>query len=433
MINSIQHFQAEGVKNIQNMFISFSEDMTKIVELVYGITGEVTKLGLSLIAEEFEPYDELLRKRKDIRRGWYIVKRDEAVVSNYRKDGENVCITGGTISKMIVMNKIHELEFPGTPVPEEKKKVETLYIDADEDHVSLQYLEKKGDIKKPRTNTIMPKIAYVYEGVDSEDSGRSKLINTKYFGGVYEGTEGIREFWEEIYAYIESAYDTDTLKRIYINGDGTSWIKAGEKYIAQFRFVLDKYHMHKYIIAATAHLEDSAGDARSEIYRAIHEKKKRMAEEIFERIVSVTEKESKRKAVRTAKEYILANWAGIMLFMKNKDENIQCSAEGRVSHVYADRMSSRPLGWSRVGVDKMARLRIYRMNGENMLELVRYQKKELEMAAGAEKIIYNAKNMLSMERRNRERLGKLADFPVYEIPYPQIKKIMVLKNHIWGL
>ena len=53
--------------------------------------------------------------------------------------------------------------------------------------------------------------------------------------------------------------------------------------------------------------------------------------------------------------------------------------------------------------------------------------------AGAEEVIYSETQMLSAERRNRSRLGKLADMPVYSIPYPQIKKIAALKNHIWGL
>lgn len=70
---------------------------------------------------------------------------------------------------------------------------------------------------------------------------------------------------------------------------------------------------------------------------------------MFDRILSVTEKGSKYKAVEGAKEYIRTNWAGIMLSIKGKDRNTECSAEGRVSHVYADRMSSRPLGWSRRG------------------------------------------------------------------------------------
>ena len=45
--------------------------------MVYGVTDEVPKLGCSIIAEEWESYDELLRKRKELRRGWYIVWKDE--------------------------------------------------------------------------------------------------------------------------------------------------------------------------------------------------------------------------------------------------------------------------------------------------------------------------------------------------------------------
>lgn len=483
MINSIQHFQTEGIKNIQKIFMTFGNDMTKFAEMVYGITDQMTNLGLSLIAEEFESYDDLLRRRKDLRKGWHIVRQDEttlttslgdviykktlfrhketgvsryllddlmgiesharitedavarildeAVESSYRKGGENACITGDTISKMTVMNKIHQLEFPTLKNDGEKKCVSTLYIDADEDHVSLQYLVHKGDIQKPRVNTIMPKIAYVYEGVETEEDGRPKLVNPKYFGGVYEGTQGNQQFWNEIYEYIESAYDTEHLTRIYINGDGAAWIKAGTHYIAGAKFVLDKYHMHKYIIAATSHLGDSCEDARSEIYRAIHKKRKKMAAETFDKILAVTETESKQKTVQIAKEYLLTNWSGIMLSMKNKDENIRCSAEGHVSHVYADRMSSRPLGWSRLGADKMSRLRIYWKNGGDMLALVRYQKEERPVFA--EEIIYSATEILKQERANRERLGALADIPVYTIPYPQIKKIAALKNHIWDL
>jgi len=191
--------------------------------------------------------------------------------------------------------------------------------------------------------------------------------------------------------------------------------------------------MHKYLIAATSHLEGSVEDARNELYRAVHSRKKWLAEEVFDQIMAVTEKETKRKAVEQAKAYILGNWPGIMLSMKSKDRNVRCSAEGHVSHVYADRMSSRPLGWSRTGADKMSRLRIYRENQGNMLELVRFQKKERKQAAGAEEIIYSATEMIRMEKENRRKLGVLADLPVYEIPYPQIRKIAAIKNHIWGL
>ena len=53
--------------------------------------------------------------------------------------------------------------------------------------------------------------------------------------------------------------------------------------------------------------------------------------------------------------------------------------------------------------------------------------------AGAEEVIYSATEMIRMENANRKRLGVYAEMPVYSIPYPQIKKIAALKNHIWGL
>lgn len=34
-----------------------------------------------MIAEEWESYDEILRKRKDLRKGWYIVRKDETTIT----------------------------------------------------------------------------------------------------------------------------------------------------------------------------------------------------------------------------------------------------------------------------------------------------------------------------------------------------------------
>ena len=484
MINSIQHFCREGVKNLEKVMVDYSADMTKIAELVQGVTREVTDLGLSMIAEEWEAYDELLRKRKDLRPGWHIVRRDEntlltslgsvtyrktlfrnkhtgqheylldrilglgkharltedaeakileeAVQTSYRRGGEHAARTEDVVSKEAVMNRIHELRFPKAEAPAEKKKVRYLYVDADEDHVALQYIDPKGDIRKPRENTVMPKLVYVYEGILRENK-RNQLINPQYFGGVYDGAEGVEKLWGEVWDYIESSYDTEVLEKIYINGDGAAWIKTGQKLLDKAKFVLDRFHMHKYLIRATSHLQDSAGDARSELYGAIHSQRKKQAGEVFEKILSVTEGEGGRRRVEDAGKYILGNWAGIMQWVRDKNKDVQCSAEGHISHVYSDRMSSRPLGWSRRGADQMSRLRVYERNGGKMLELVRYQKRALPRAAGCEEVICSSSKMFLQERQNRKALGAMADLPVYSIPYPKIKKIAALKNHIWGL
>ncbi|MFR8845916.1 MAG: UPF0236 family transposase-like protein [Waltera sp.] len=71
-------------------------------------------------------------------------------------------------------------------------------------------------------------------------------------------------------------------------------------------------------------------------------------------------------------EYLLNNWDSAVRRMQ--DKNVYgCSAEGHVSHMYSDRMSSRPMGWSEAGADAMCQLRCYVKDygEEKILELVK--------------------------------------------------------------
>lgn len=104
-----------------------------------------------------------------------------------------------------------------------------------------------------------------------------------------------------------------------------------------------------------------------------------------------------------------------------------------MSHVLSSRMSSRPMGWSIKGMSKMAELRAYYYNGGDMLELVRYQKENLQKAVGCKEVVFSCEEMLREERKRRRVLGKLAELPIYRIPYPQIRKIANFKGHIYGL
>ena len=202
---------------------------------------------------------------------------------------------------------------------------------------------------------------------------------------------------------------------------------------AKARFVLDRFHMHKYILSATSHLKDSAQDARSEIYKAINGKRKWAAEEAFDKILHVTESETKAKAVESAKNYILGNWTGIMESVKTKDKSTQCGAEGHVSHIYSDRMSSRPLGWSRTGADKMARLRIYRQNKRDILELVRYQKKRTATGCRYRRSdIFSNADAVSGKTQQKQawKTGRSAGIP-YSVP--TIKKDSGIKKSYMGI
>ena len=487
MDKSIQQFLEKGTDNLNKVFLEYDDDPTKIAEMVYGVTKEVVSLGCAIIAENWEKFDTYLHERPELRQGWvierkndtrsvitslgevtfqrtyfknketgeyaYLVDRllgldshdrltedaktrvlEEAVCSSYQKAGMNASISGPGITKEAVMDLLHPLEFPKTEVAGTKIRAEAVYIDADEDHVSLQYLNTKGDIPGSRHNTYMPKMVYVYDNVEAEGD-RHILQNVRYFGGGYDGPEGTEELWQEVYDYIESRYDPGVLKTIYVNGDGASWIQAGSEKHAKAKFVLDKFHMCEYIVGATSHLKDSKEDARSEIYRCIYGKHKKELGAVFERIIDITEKETKVKAIEKARDYILGNWKGVtaMVDGRKKDKRLGCRAEGHISHIYADRMSSRPLGWCRTGADKMARLRIHKWNKESMLELIRFQKVELPVAAGAEELRLSFREVLVSEHQSYRNPNHVYDTKIYSVPYEQVKKIAALKNHIYGL
>ena len=112
----------------------------------------------------------------------------------------------------------------------------------------------------------------------------------------YDGQGAISRLWTEVLDYLNEAYDMDVVERVYINGDGATWICNGEN--LKSRLALDKYHMHKYIIAATSHLEDLVEDARSGIYRAIHKKKKWMAKGTFTELSALQRKKQRKRHLK---------------------------------------------------------------------------------------------------------------------------------------
>ena len=180
-------------------------------------------------------------------------------------------------------------------------------------------------------------------------------------------------------------------------------------------------------------MKDTREDAKKELVHAIRYEKKSDFEAIVERLKGCLESEIGIKRIETSKDYILSNWTATRLRLNRKEGVIGCSAEGHVSHVLSSRMSSRPLGWSVVGMGKMAELRAYQYNNGDILELVRYQKTLLPKAAGCEEVVSSCAELLLQESKHRQNLGVYANTKMYSIPYPQIRKIANFKGHIYGL
>ena len=361
----------------------------------------------------------------------------EAVQSSYRRGGEEASLETD-VTKQTVKNLLHSLEFPTEPKkPDQKKEVEYLYIDADEDHISKQFNQKKGDLvgneNHPKNNSMIAKLVYVYEGIEREapKSKRHKLVNPYYFSRVCSGEANLK-FWDEVYAYLDTTYDLKKVKRIYVNGDGGGWIKAGMRRISGMTYALDEFHLEKYLIKLTSHMLDEKDIARDELRRIIRKETQRDFIEKVAELEGYQKTQSGLKKMEEAKEYILSNWMAARIRLKHKDGLLGCSAEGHVSHVLSDRMSSRPMGWSVKGAANMVQLRAYERNGGDMMELIRYQKRELPKVVGAEYNIISAEQMLRNEKNRHGELGKYIDAISHSVSLDTKKKVY-FNAHIWGL
>lgn len=279
----------------------------------------------------------------------------EALKTSY-EEAAKVIPSKSEITKTTVMNKVHGIaEMIPLEETTEKKKCKYLFIEADEDHVAEQH----GRWSKENQG-FLSRLAYIYEYKQENPriKGRKELVNTYYFSGLYEGSEGVKEFWEEIQCFIEKNYDQKELQRVFVIGDGGNWIKSAINYVDSSLYCVDKYHMTKYINAAANQMLDESELAKAELYRFIYKKQRRKFKEYTEKMLASA---NNPDAILELQKYTLGNWSAVMRSYHNKLLS-GCSAEGHVSHVLSDRLSSRPMGWSQTGADRMSKLRCYERN-----------------------------------------------------------------------
>ena len=304
---------------------------------------------------------------------------EDVIDNSYRKAGIVASILDG-VHKQTVKNLIMETEIPKIiNTSKDKKVVDVLYIEADEDHVALQdrfkkkeYITDKNGKKRKKKNTIIDKLVYCFEGKELEapKSKRKRLINPQYFAGVYKGTNENGKLWEEVYEYISSRYDLEKIKTIYISGDGASWIREGLNYFNQAIFVMDEYHILKYAIKATNILQDSQEEGIHEIFEALRNNDKTELENAFGMIYNVCKTEKEIGTTNECYKYFMDQFESICLRFQKNEEILGCSAEGHVSHILSNRLSSRPMGWSIKGCNNISKLIAYHYNGGSIAKLL---------------------------------------------------------------
>lgn len=313
---------------------------------------------------------------------------EHAAEASYEESSRHVC--NGEISRQTVMNKLRDIKGLKIETPKERRKAKIIHIEADEDHVSLQ----------DGTRTIVPLIS-IHEGVERERK-RGQCKNIHYISSYGKASE---ELWLEAVEWIYNAYEVEGIERIYIHGDGASWIKEGLKWVPKAKMVLDRYHLNQAVMEVTGKQQG----LRKEIYSAIRDGNKEKFKQIIKELYKYAISDKERERVNNFRRYILNNWEGITIYGEEGCEG-SCT-EGHVSHVLSNRLSSRPMGWSREGLKVMAELRAYYCNGghieakhlKRMEERYRPSKKVLEKAAKAFRNI-------SMEKLNNIallRYGKI--------------------------
>ena len=267
----------------------------------------------------------------------------QAAEVSYEKSTE--IVAGGEVSRQTVKNKLRAVGNLEKPAPAEKRAAAELHIFADEDHVHLQ------DGK----NRMVPLIT-LSEGIREVHKGRNVLVNPVHFTSTMKET---KEAWETVGGYISQAYEENQIKKVYLHGDGAAWIKQGIEELGRCSYVMDGFHFEKHLKRAAAAFPKQNYGYR--IHQAIEEKSLEKATNLIREMLSLSEGAKQEKRVREFLRYVLNNWDGIV--RRYTEDVVGSCTEGLVSHVYSERLSRNPMGWSEAGLNRMAELRVYTRNG----------------------------------------------------------------------
>ncbi len=462
MNNSIQYFLENGIPGLEKIKKDFFTNPMYFDEYIEEVKNIVLDFGCHIISEVLEECNTLLEeslkrrlhwqvkdhsqknimspvgmlsftrtrfKNKETKETAYLLDRvlgfgpharmcdgvkaailEEAVQTSYEKAGREAC-PGECVSRETVMRHVRGMEIPpgNQKGPAGKKEARYLYVEADEGHAALQFHEKKGDIKRFKGhagNNQIVKLVYVHEGYTDIGADRKGLKNVVYFGGLYRGKDN-GKLWNEVKTYIGKQYAAEEMEKIYFQSDGGEWMKKGLETLGA-EFVLDGFHIQEYI-RRMARLAGDTEEKREENRKKIQgwiEKGSRKELEGWAVQIKTGMKEKDQKKLEESLKYIKNNWQGIRRRVKNKESINGSSTESHISHVLSSRLSSRPKGWCREGLDKMTQLRVYWKNGGSLLELVKYQKEEKTTEKTEEEKYSSATEMVTWEKKHRKTNGK---------------------------
>lgn len=372
----------EIVKQIDNIVFEDTKRKKQYESIRFAEKSLVTKNGKVKFERRYYKDNEtgenvcLTDRILGIEKGERIDKRVKAEIiekaseQSYKKSGKLV-VPEMEISATTVMKNVRKNEWKmeiKERKEEEKIKAKNIFIQVDEDHVKQR--NKKGcTISKIVTIYTRKRTITKPERIEEVKQVRKELVDKFTFAGLYKDTQ---EMWEDVAYYIECTYKKEEIEKIFVMGDGASYIKAGTEWIDKSVFVLDKFHLEKYI----NHLSYD-GDMKDKLKEAIEEFDPISTENIMNEAIRKIEKEIKEdqeigreikvlerrlKKIKDTKRYIMNQWEGIEAYDKYKEKITGCCQEGQVHHILSERMSTDAKVWSENGIDEMSQLRAFTQN-----------------------------------------------------------------------
>lgn len=380
----------EIVKQVDELVFEDAKRQTQYEAVKYGERKYITKNGQTKFERRYYEDKEtgehvyLTDKILGIDKGERIDKKVKAEVieqasnQSYSKSGKGV-VPGIEISPTTVMHNVRKndwkMEIEERP-KEEKIKSKCVYIQVDEDHVKER--NKKGcTISKIITIYTKKRTLTKPDRIPEVAQVRKELVDKFTFAGLYKDTQ---EMWEDVTYYIDCTYNKEELENVFIMGDGASYIKAGTEWIAKSVFVLDTFHLEKYInhLNYDEELKVKLKEAVEQFdpvstENIMNEAIKRIQAEIQEdkELGRDTKRlENRLKKIINTKTYFMNQWEGIEAHEKYKDKLTGCCQEGQVHHTLSERLSTDAKVWSEDGIDEMSQLRAFTQNGGNVYEKI---------------------------------------------------------------
>ena len=407
---------SEIVTQIENLVFEDSKRKNQYEAVRFAEKSLVTKNGKTKFERRYYKDNEtgenvcLTDRVLGLEKGERIDKKVKSEIirkandQSYSRSGKLV-VPDIDISATTVMHNVRKNEWKMNieeRAEEDKIKSKYIYIQVDEDHIKQR--NKKGcTISKIITIYTRKRTLTKPDRIPEVKQVRKELVDKFTFSGLYKDTQ---EMWEDVAYYIECTYKKEEIETAFIMGDGASYIKAGTEWIAKSVFVLDKFHLEKYInnLNYDEYLKTKLQEAIDQfdpistenIMDEAIRKIQKQIEEDKQLDRSTKRLENRLKKVNETKTYLMKQWQGIEAHDKYKDKLTGCCQEGQVHHTLSERMSTDAKVWSENGIDEMSQLRAFTQNGGDI-----YQKiVDISTAKKREKKIEE------LERRIRRKANK---------------------------